>query len=144
MYKRFAYLALLISLVGQFLLSPAMAMPKFLHASSHAQHDIQQQLTTAVDELHSLELTQQANQHTDNCSNSGVSINTNMLNCDTLCELLAAGDCVSHCVSAPAIIEQLQLNLTPPAVVQSLQTGFWSPQTAEQSIVNPPPIALGA
>lgn len=144
MYKRFAYLALLISLVGQFLLSPAMAMPKFLHASSHAQQNIQQPLSITPAQPVLLSSTVQVNQDSTHCGNSSPSINTSMVDCDALCEMLGAGDCVSHCISTPAIIEQTQLCLTPLKTGQSLQTVFWSPQTAELSLVNPPPIALHA
>ncbi|MEZ9819708.1 hypothetical protein AB4238_03630 [Shewanella sp. 10N.286.45.A1] len=144
MYKRFAYLALLISLVGQFLLSPAMAMPKFLHASSHAQQDIQQPLSMTPVQPVLLSSAVLANQDSTHCGNSSPSINTSMVDCDALCEMLGAGDCVSHCISTPAIIEQTQIYLTPLTAGQSLQTVFWSPQTAEQSLVNPPPIALHA
>ncbi|MEZ9198340.1 hypothetical protein [Shewanella sp. 10N.286.54.B9] len=144
MYKRFAYLALLISLVGQFLLAPAMAMPKFLHASSHAQHHVQQQpINQSVDSIpfHSSEY---ADQDSSSCASSTVNINASVVDCDALCEILGAGDCVSQCVSTPAIIEQMQINITSPAVAQSVQSIFWSPQTAEHSLVNPPPIALQA
>ncbi|RTR28897.1 hypothetical protein [Shewanella atlantica] len=37
MSKQLAHLVLIISLVGQFLLTPAMAMPSLLHAFSHTQ-----------------------------------------------------------------------------------------------------------
>lgn len=144
MYKRFAHLALLISLVGQFLLSPAMAMPKFLHASSHAQQDIQQPLSMTPVQPVLLSSAVQANQDATHCGNSSPSINTSMVDCDALCEMLGAGDCVSQCVSTAAIIEQMQFSITSPAVIQSLQTVFWSPQTADQSLVNPPPIVLHA
>lgn len=144
MYKRFAHLALLISLVGQFLLSPAMAMPKFLHASSHAQHDIQQALSNTPVQPDLLSSAAQVNQDSTHCGNSSPSINTSMVDCDALCEMLGAGDCVSHCISTPAIMEQVQLKLAAQEAGQSLQTVFWSLQTAEQSLVNPPPIALHA
>ncbi|MCL1056569.1 hypothetical protein L2729_01005 [Shewanella gelidimarina] len=145
MCKRIAYLALLISLVGQFLLSPAMAMPKFLHASSHASQHVQQieltQLPINPVLISSIAVT---HQDTTSCGSTMLSINTSMLDCDALCEILGMGDCVSHCVSIPAIIEQDQLNLSSQQAGQSLQTVFWSPQTAEQSSANPPPISLQA
>lgn len=142
MYKRFAYLALLISLVGQFLLSPAMAMPKFLHASSHAQQEVKQQITKQPMAAMRFGAKEHHRQDSANCDNSLATLNTAMVDCDTLCEILGAGGCVAHCLYTPAIIEQSQLNLTPPAVGQSLQTVFWAPQTAEQSLINPPPISL--
>ncbi|QQX80604.1 hypothetical protein JK628_01595 [Shewanella sp. KX20019] len=141
MCKRIAYLALLISLVGQFLLSPAMAMPKFLHASSKVSLHAQQ-IEQASLPLERLLISSMggSNQETSNCGSSMPSINTSMVDCDALCEILGAGDCVSHCISTPAIMEQVQLNLTAQQAGQSLQTAFWSPQTAEQASINPPPI----
>ena len=144
MYKRFAYLALLISLVGQFLLAPAMAMPKFLHASAHVQQEVEQQLTHQSVQPMPFSSTVRVEQDSTHCGNSSPSINTSIIDCDALCEILGTGDCVSHCISTPAIIEQIQLDFASAALGQSLQTVFWSPQTAEQSLINPPPIALHA
>ncbi|MCL1051634.1 hypothetical protein L2755_18650 [Shewanella abyssi] len=145
MWKRIAYLALLISLVGQFLLSPAMAMPKFLHASSHASQHIQQieQASLPLEQV-LISSMGTSNQETSSCGSSMPSINASTVDCDALCEILAAGDCVSHYISTPAIIEQEQFNLAVQQTAQSLQTAFWSPQTAEQASINPPPIKLQA
>jgi hypothetical protein len=145
MCKRIAYLALLISLVGQFLLSPAMAMPKFLHASSHPSQHVQQieRASLPLDQV-LISSMGVSNQETTSCGSRIPSINISTVDCDALCEILGAGDCLSHCISSPAIIEQGQLNLDPQQAGQSLQTAFWSPQTAEKSSVNPPPITLQA
>ncbi|MGS0681480.1 hypothetical protein ACVBIL_09990 [Shewanella sp. 125m-7] len=144
MRKQIAYLAFFISLVGQFLLSPAMAMPKFLHASSHIT---QQQLETkSILQSPALALleAQLSSEHqtgaTINCDSKMPNVNFAKVDCDALCEMLGASDCVSSSVSAPGIVEQEQLMLTAQSSMASLQTRFWSLQTVDLSSVNPPPI----
>lgn len=144
MWKRITYLALLISLVGQFLLTPAMAMPKYLHASSHTSQHVQQVELTSLPINPALVSEISIHQDAGNCGSAMLSANSSPLDCDALCQILGAGDCLSHCISSPAIMEQDLLSLFPQQAGQSLQTLFWSPQTAEKSSVNPPPILFQA
>ncbi|ABZ74859.1 conserved hypothetical protein [Shewanella halifaxensis HAW-EB4] len=144
MRKQIAYLAFFIVLVGQFILSPAMAMPKYLHASSHTYQHIESQsslvstppLITESNTLSDIADSQM------NCASKVLNLTLVNIDCDALCEMLGASDCVSSCVSAPGIVEQEQLPLTAQSSIASLQTIFWSLQTAELSSVNPPPISL--
>ncbi|GIU29723.1 hypothetical protein L2719_08435 [Shewanella schlegeliana] len=149
MRKQVIYLAFFIALIGQFILSPAMAMPKFLHASSHASQHIKSH--ASLEQSKALAANTSSAQHaTDslladsqmNCTSKMPNLNLANIDCDALCEMLGASDCISSCVSAPGIVEQEQLMLIAQSSMASLQTAFWSLQTAELSSINPPPISL--
>lgn len=150
MVKQLAHIALFIALIGQFILTPAMAMPRYLHASSHisqhqgmAQHHKQtsHSLESNHAHHHSAKL-QTSDSMAVNCASDMPNLNLGKVDCDALCEILGAGNCVSHCISAPAIIDQQQIAVTQPASTASMPTAFWSLQTVELSSVNPPPIRL--
>ncbi|WP_299802813.1 hypothetical protein [uncultured Shewanella sp.] len=142
MRKQIVYLVFFIALVGQFILSPAMAMPKYLHASSHAaQHNEPQASHTQTILANSLASSHSADTQM-NCDSDMPNLSLIKIDCDALCDILGAGNCVSHCVSAPGIIEQHQLSLISPNSTASVQTSFWSPQTVELSSSNPPPISI--
>ncbi|MGS0693151.1 hypothetical protein [Shewanella sp. 0m-4] len=157
MRKQIVYLAFFISLVGQFILSPAMAMPKFLHASSHVyqphvSENNQPQaslIPTAVLIAESFRLPHIADSQIS-CDSTAPNLDLDGLgdfslveiDCDALCELLGADNCVSHYVSAPGIMEQEQFTTSAQSSTASVQTVFWSLQTAELSPINSPPISL--
>jgi len=165
MSKQLAHLVLIISLVGQFLLSPAMAMPNLLHAFSHAQMSLLSNSELSNSELSDSErmpaeampvvinktqsnssLPEDANQAMthgqQDCemAMSGLSNNDGpTIDCDALCEMLGAGNCASHCTSATGILTQPQISLMSPETSVRVQSGSWSPQTVELSSSNPPP-----
>ncbi|MGS0676594.1 hypothetical protein [Shewanella sp. 30m-9] len=157
MRKQIVYLAFFISLVGQFILSPAMAMPKFLHASSHvyqphvSENNQPQASLIPTAELiaESFRLPHIADSQIS-CDSTAPNLDLDGLgdfslveiDCDALCELLGADNCVSHYVSAPGIMEQEQFTTSAQSSTASVQTVFWSLQTAELSPINPPPISL--
>ncbi len=140
MRKQIVYLVFFIALIGQFILSPAMAMPKYLHASSHAAHHIEPQASQVLlaNSLTSA-LSSELQMH---CDSDISSLSVVKIDCDALCEIVGAGNCISHCVSAAGIIEQHQLSLTSPNSTASVQSIFWSLQTVELSSSNPPPISI--
>ena len=142
MRKQIAYLVFFIALVGQFILSPAMAMPKYLHASSHAAQHLEPQASQAQTLLASSLASSYSTDTQMNCDSEMASLSLVKVDCDALCEILGAGNCVSHCVSAPGIIEQHQLRLVTSNSTASIQTSFWSLQTVELSSGNPPPISI--
>jgi len=160
MSKQLAHLVLIISLVGQFLLSPAMAMPNLLHAFSHAQMSPFSDSKLSDSELMPAEampvvinktqsnssLPEDANQAMthgqQDCdmAMSGLSSNDGpTIDCGALCEMLGAGNCASHCTSATGILTQPQISLMSPETSVRVQSGSWSPQTVELSSSNPPP-----
>ncbi|ACA84495.1 hypothetical protein [Shewanella woodyi] len=158
MSKQLAHLVLIISLVGQFLLTPAMAMPSLLHAYSHAQmndveHDaagVSTMIETAVKSQllppQSPLLTGQSDtlDSRQNCDAiAGILVNDNSdvsIDCDALCEMMGVGECVSHCANATGILIQANFALQVPESSASIQAGFWSTQTADPAPFNPPPI----
>ncbi|GIU40163.1 hypothetical protein TUM4438_00710 [Shewanella sairae] len=135
MSKQLAYLAFLVALVSQFILSPAMAMPKYLSASSHPL--IQQDTVTPLPQQ--LTSINQSDNHQD-CVPQAVQLSQLKIDCDAVCEQLAAGNCVSHCASAPGIVDHSQLAISIQSSSNSIQANFWSLQTVELSSKNPPPI----
>lgn len=155
MSKQLAHLVLIISLVGQFLLTPAMAMPSLLHAYSHAhmkamEHDSDVSTEMLATQLQSELLSQQTFSLT-NSPDSEQSCSTMVnikkpsnldisIDCDALCEMMGVGECVSHCANATGILIQANFELLIPESSASIQTGFWSTQTAEPAPFNPPPI----
>ncbi len=165
MSKQLAHLVLIISLVGQFLLSPAMAMPSLLHAFSHSQMSLLSNSELSESELSDSELmpteampvvtnqTQSNNslpadadqamthgQQDCDMAMSGLSNNDGpTIDCDALCEMMGAGNCASHCTSATGILTQPQISLISPETSGRVQSGSWSTQTVELSSSNPPP-----
>lgn len=155
MSKQLAHLVLIISLVGQFLLSPAMAMPSLLHAFSHSQMSLLSDselmptvampvVTNQTQSNNSLPAdADQAMTHgQQDCdmTMSGLSNNDGpAIDCDALCEMMGAGNCASHCTSATGILTQPQISLISPETSGRVQSGSWSTQTVELSSSNPPP-----
>ncbi|QFU20620.1 hypothetical protein FM038_001165 [Shewanella eurypsychrophilus] len=162
MTKQLAHLVLIISLVGQFLLTPAMAMPSFLHAFTHAEmtHDDSSELMPVIQQSPTLTSSMMQSSIVDattfsneagimkhgeqDCDMMVSNMSSNdsdiLIDCDALCEMIAAGDCVSHCASTTGILIQAQFTLTTPESSAPVQTLSWSTQTAELASVNPPPI----
>lgn len=151
MGKQIAYLAFLVTIMGQFILAPVMAMPKYLIAPPHSMAQqsatIQQSLTqatlfnqaTQLDNLHEATSIAQAN-NSENCD-SNLSLHQSIkVDCDAVCEQLTASNCVSHCISTPGITDDSQLSLLISNSSSRIQTHFWSLQTVELSSKNPPPI----
>jgi len=109
-------------LLGQFLLTPAMALPDLLHTVSKNQ--------TAT----SVSYPQQLAQLGDLESNYP-------LDCEIFCQQLASGHCTAHggCASGlhHLVSLALQFNLESERIVDPL----WSVKTVTLHIVNPPPTA---
>ena len=155
MRKQIAYLAFFITLVAQFVLSPAMAMPKFLHASSHALHqqamavNAMKGVTAAPNHLSATTPFNDSSLAAElqgddamNCASNTVNLTLPKIDCEALCDILGAENCASHGASAPGIIEQHLLAFNEPSSLASIQTRFWSLQTVELASTNPPPIPL--
>lgn len=141
MSKQLAYLAFLVALVSQFILSPAMAMPKFLQTIAHGSVVTTLETTPFKQQLITHTALSHLTQETDDCTTKAPS-HLSQADCDPLCEMITTGDCAYHCVSAPGIIDQSQLILVSQNSIASLQTASWSLQTVELSTKNPPPITV--
>lgn len=130
-----------------------MAMPKFLHAASHASPHVQvsmpdmpqeslDRLAMACTQAADMESVANGETSSSDCQPGMQDIPPHMLDCDLICALMGAGDCLSQSVSAPAIINQAQLIWDSANSDRSIQTIFWSPQTVELTLLNPPPILI--
>lgn len=159
MSKQLAHLVLIISLVGQFLLTPAMAMPSLLHAFSHTKmmtldnhsDEMMVQLSTPQQSaaVNQVLLLSRSSIDTSSSEQSCDMMMSNMqmsddsgvvIDCDALCEMMSAGDCVSHCASATGILIQAQFSHSLPESSTAIQTSSWSKQTAESTPFTPPPM----
>ncbi|MBW8185310.1 hypothetical protein [Shewanella nanhaiensis] len=155
MSKQLAHLVLIISLVGQFLLTPAMAMPRLLHTYSHTQMNAMEhnsdinteilatQLQSEFPPLQTLTLTNSPDSEQSCSTMVNIKKSSNLdisIDCDALCEMMGVGECISHCSSATGILIQAHISLLSPESSGPIQTGFWSTQTAEPAPFNPPPI----
>ncbi|WP_299798025.1 hypothetical protein [uncultured Shewanella sp.] len=148
MSKQLAHLVLIISLVGQFLLTPAMAMPSLLHDYTHAQmstmlHSGMSPVAVSSDSLttpHDTDMAMTHGQRDCDMAMSGHKLNGGpTIDCDALCKMMGAGSCVSHCASATGILTQPQVSVISQESSGKVQADFWSPRTSELSSSNPPP-----
>ncbi|MEC4727937.1 hypothetical protein HWQ46_20590 [Shewanella sp. D64] len=161
MSKQLTYLVLIISLVGQLLLTPAMAMPSLLHAFSHVQmmtvdnhssemikllstpHQstllvpVSSHSNTTVESIHNQQSCGMIISNIPMPADVGITID-----CDALCEMMGSGDCVSHCANATGILIQAQFALVLPESSAAIQTRSWSTQTAEPVPFTPPPMQI--
>ncbi|AQS40347.1 hypothetical protein Sps_05278 [Shewanella psychrophila] len=128
MAKQIVHLLLFIALVGQNLLSPAMAMPEFLHSVSHESALLQiGSASTSIPET--------------NISTGSDFPQDVMVQCDLPCIILASGHCVTHCVSMTGMFIQSSLDLILATSSEQIPNRLWSIQTADTSQVYRPPIS---
>ena len=161
MLKQITHLVLIISLVGQFLLTPVMAMPRFLHPLTHisdidtsntsmkmSKGQVSQSSTfKSPVSYYSVASNSQKSEMTmkhgeKECDMVLANIMTRdgnvLIDCDVLCEMMGAEGCVSHYASG--ILIQAPLAPSAPGSSDKVQTLSWSTQTAEPATFNPPPI----
>ncbi|BAJ00182.1 hypothetical protein [Shewanella violacea] len=167
MLKQMTHLVLIITLVGQFLLTPVMAMPRFLHALTHAHmsemdsSDTRMKMSMAQAQAQqSSRVTSQVTYSSDLDTSSKVEMAMHhgekecatlvanmmanngdiLIDCDALCEMMAAGGCISHCASPSGILIHPQFSLLIPESNGKVHTLSWSTQTVDLATFNPPPI----
>lgn len=157
MLKRLTHLFLVISLLGQFLLTPAMALPDLLHtvsqnqigtsvpsSSSYSSPSIYSNMIdseTADSETAYLQIAQ-SQQHKPGKSVQLAEFEPSfVLDCELFCQEVASGHCISHGSCAPGLHSfvslALQINLESKKIVEPT----WSVKTTILHIVNPPPTA---
>ncbi|MCL1094099.1 hypothetical protein [Shewanella kaireitica] len=131
MLKPITHLFLVISLLWQFMLIPAMALPDLLHTVSENPISISESYSgsVAVDETVS---------NSDLLAELGLDFT---LLCDNICEVLASGHCSTHggCTTG---LHYLPLLALPTSLEsEKIFEPQWSIKTVPPQIVNPPPIA---
>ena len=165
MLKQITHLVLIISLVGQFMLTPVMAMPRFLHAFTHAHMSEMDNSNTSMkmsmgqapqsstfnsqvtysSDASSTQKNEMGMKHGEKecdmvIANMTASDGNLLIDCDALCEMMGAGECISHCANASGILIQAPLSPSSPESSDKVHTLSWSTQTAEPATFNPPPI----
>ncbi len=132
MAKRIIELVLLIALVGQNLLSPAMAAPEFLHVVEHQQ---------SAQTLSNVSLFEQSQVSSNELAKAALALQQLALSeCDLPCTILASGHCVSHCLALTGIFIHPAPNLIQPASSEKIHSQSWSVQAVDISQVYRPPI----
>ena len=152
-----AKVILIIILTGQFILTPAMGMPSALLSLLHSQQNMVEVLagseavtiSQATTDYSSMDTTADAMMKdqmmyhgSSPCSMShGDSKLLAELDCQSLCDTVGNGHCLSHGVSTSAVLHQPLL--LPPLMDQSaaIINYTWSVQTAELTPLSPPPIS---
>ncbi|MCL1048600.1 hypothetical protein L2755_02980 [Shewanella abyssi] len=148
MLKRITHLFLVISLLGQFLLTPAMALPDLLHTVSKNQsatsESYPQQFSSVSADSNVIDFVIVASETAESQQQLAQfgDLDTNYpLDCETFCQQLASGHCTTHggCASGlhHLVSLALQFNLESERIIDPL----WSVKTVTLHIVNPPPTA---
>ncbi|QQX79665.1 hypothetical protein JK628_19450 [Shewanella sp. KX20019] len=148
MLKRITHLFLVISLLGQFLLTPAMALPDLLHTASKNQtaaSELYLQRTSSASAqaklINFFSVDSEITESQQQLAQLGDLESDYVLDCETFCQELASGHCTTHggCTSGlyHLVSLALQFNLESERVADPL----WSVKTVTLHIVNPPPIA---
>ncbi|QDO82270.1 hypothetical protein FM037_02220 [Shewanella psychropiezotolerans] len=137
MAKQIIHLLLFIALVGQNLLSPAMAMPDFLHSMSHKSALLQEAGSQQKDEVRQTVATSTLEAKTSTSPDLPQSV----VQCDLACIILASGHCVTHCASMTGIFIQSSLDLIASTSSERIPNRLWSIQTADAAQVYRPPIS---
>ena len=127
------YILLFISLLGQFLLTPAMAMPDMLYSLSqqHSQGAVQSNISrvshSSIDSLYA--------QQSDFVANNG------SFDCEALCQELASGHCKTHGGCSVGLHNDAIFVSPNSRLHARIIAPTWSIKTVTLHIVNPPPIA---
>ncbi|MCL1042640.1 hypothetical protein L2712_13420 [Shewanella marisflavi] len=130
-------LVLIIALLGQFILTPAMAMPSALVATMHSGQMSGHMQMTQTEMPSQNELGRVMSHQGEPCQMSGVS---QLVDCEALCAAIGPGDCVSHCTSILGALDASVPSLAVPDHSGPIVTSAWSLQTAELTPLSPPPI----
>ncbi|MFV7770089.1 hypothetical protein [Shewanella marisflavi] len=138
-------LVLIIALLGQFILTPAMAMPSALVATMpsalvatmHSGQMSGHMQMTQTEMPSQNELGRVMSHQGEPCQMSGVS---QLVDCEALCAAIGPGDCVSHCASILGALDASVPSLAVPDHSGPIVTSAWSLQTAELTPLSPPPI----
>ncbi|MFV7784146.1 hypothetical protein ACNPKB_03985 [Shewanella marisflavi] len=130
-------LVLIIALLGQFILTPAMAMPSALVATMYSGQMSGHMQMTQTEMPSQNELGRVMSHQGEPCQMSAVS---QLVDCEALCATIGPGDCVSHCASILGALEASVPSLAVPDHSGPIVTSAWSLQTAELTPLSPPPI----
>ena len=137
---------LIIALMGQFILTPAMAMPSALLTLLHGQHEMtamsvgdnsRSGAQSMVDEA------MMAMSHGDEpCMHlTADSKLLSMIDCQAVCDALGSGNCMAHCASTLGSLFEPNLLVISIDLGGTIDSASWSLQTADLVQTSPPPIS---
>ncbi|ABZ78327.1 conserved hypothetical protein [Shewanella halifaxensis HAW-EB4] len=154
MARRFAHWVLLFSLLGQFLLTPAMALPDQLHrlGQVHLQEPLQQSAILLNSELSiadsSGSVTDASATQIDSSLFSnhlfslvaefGEQVSASL--CEASCQMLSSGHCTTHSQCTAGLDSNISLLLNQDITTDKIESPAWSVKSALLQIVMKPPI----
>ncbi len=140
-----AKVLLILILVGQFILTPAMGMPSALLSMLH---DGSQQMSemASMPEMDmpatQSDMASMMNHKGAPCSmvghNDGL---LSKLDCQSLCDIVGGGHCAAYNASVPVIVELPSLDVVTFAPSETISLSTWSVKTAEPTSLSQPPIS---
>ncbi|ABV89011.1 hypothetical protein [Shewanella pealeana] len=145
MARRLTHWVLLISLLGQFLLTPAMALPDQLHQleghlpQSIVLSDIEANFVKNELAQNDVSATNKASSLFSLVAEIGEQVSASL--CEASCQMLASGHCTSHSSCAPGLGPMCVLSLKQNISRGGIDGPSWSVKTVKLHIVTPPPIA---
>ncbi|MBL4912951.1 hypothetical protein [Shewanella schlegeliana] len=155
MARHLAYWVLLFSLLGQFLLTPAMALPDQLHrlGQVHLQEPLQQSPILFNSELSivdssgavadasatQIDSSLFSNQLFSLVAEFGEQVSASL--CEASCQMLSSGHCTSHSSCAPGLASMGILSLKQNIGQGRVDGPSWPVKTVKLHVVTPPPIA---
>ncbi|CAM4156778.1 hypothetical protein [Shewanella aquimarina] len=143
MTRIFGKFVLIIALLGQFILTPAMAMPSALMSMMKGDHMAMAQNMSQVMSQEMTQVTQavkagmQMSHQGQVCKMSG---DNSLVDCEALCAAMGPGDCMTHCASTLGNLSASVPSLAFQPVSGLIVTTGWSLQTADLTPLSPPPI----
>ncbi|GIU12449.1 hypothetical protein [Shewanella sp. MBTL60-007] len=153
MARRIAHWVLLISLLGQFLLTPAMALPDQLHLlgqhqlqqleehlqQSVTQTDIEPSLAKGELSLNDMSAAIKDLSLYNLVAEIGEQVSTTL--CEASCQMLSSGHCTNHSSCAPGLGSMCVLLLKQNISQEQIDGPSWSVKTVKLHVVTPPPNA---
>ncbi|PKG58439.1 hypothetical protein CXF83_20690 [Shewanella sp. Choline-02u-19] len=143
MIKGLTHWVLLISLVGQFLLSPAMALPDILHTLDKSDIQIQQRLADTGKTSLLINFSNIASSIETQYGEHGFLSDSRYIygaNCDDVCQVLASGHCTTHAHCPIGLHLFTDLFPIQDKLEGKISESPWPIKTVTLHIVNPPPI----
>ncbi|WP_299805582.1 hypothetical protein [uncultured Shewanella sp.] len=145
MARHLTHWVLLFSLLGQFLLTPAMALPDQLHQledhlpQSIVLSDIEANFVKNELAQNDVSATNKASSLFSLIAEIGDQVNNSI--CEASCQMLASGHCMNHSTCAPGLGSMCVLSLKQNISRGGVDGPSWSVKTVKLHIVTPPPIA---
>ncbi len=134
---------LIITLVGQFILTPAMGMPNALLSMLHSGQSEMSMEMTAMDSVStSSDMENMMFHMNSSCSMAGSHSGLlSQLDCQSLCDIVGGGHCAAYNGSIPAIVELPSFEALKLLASETIPLSAWSVKTAEPTSLYQPPIS---